>query len=173
MLERWRWYKRELIAIGLLLISTVGLYTINVPTLSQLTHSQLQLQSNQSQIASLQMTLRQKQAFNKKELPVLGRAVPKSPDIPAILVRTSALAQTAGAAIQAFQFGATSSAAPGSLSSFAITLDVHGTRTHLMDFLYKLEHETRLTTVQSVSLSGSANAQLSTSILYTVYFEPR
>lgn len=173
MLERLRWYKRELAAVGLLLISTAGLIALNITTFSQLTDSQSQLQNIQSQVASLQTTLRQKQAFNSKVLPVLNQAVPKSPDIPALLVSTSALAHTTGVTIQSFQLGTPSSALSGSLSSFSITIAVQGTRTHLMDFLYRLEHEARLTTVQSIALSGPGGSQLSTSIVYTVYFEPR
>ncbi len=173
MLERLRWYKRELAAVGLLLISTAGLIALNITTFSQLTDSQSQLQNIQSQIAALQTTLRQKQAFNSKVLPRLGQTVPKSPDIPALLVSTSALANTTGVTIQSFQLGTPSSTSSGSLSSFSITIAVQGTRTHLMDFLYRLEHETRLTTVQSIALSGPGSSQLSTSIVYTVYFEPR
>ncbi|MHB1682426.1 MAG: type 4a pilus biogenesis protein PilO [Bacilli bacterium] len=173
MLERLRWYKRELAAVGLLLISTAGLIALNITTFSQLTDSQSQLQNMQSQIASLQTTLRQKQAFNSKVLPLLGQTVPKSPDIPALLVSTSALAHTTGVTIQSFQLGTPSSASSGSLSSFSITIAVQGTRTHLMDFLYRLEHEARLTTVQSIALSGPGSSELSTSIVYTVYFEPR
>lgn len=173
MLERLRWYKRELAAVGLLLISTAGLIALNITTFSQLTDSQSQLQNIQSQIVSLQTTLRQKQSFNDRELPVLNQAVPKSPDIPALLVSTSALAHTTGVTIQSFQLGTPSSASSGSLSSFSITIAVQGTRTHLMDFLYRLEHETRLTTVQSMALSGQGNSERSTSIVYTVYFEPR
>lgn len=173
MLERLRWYKRELAAVGLLLISTAGLIALNITTFSQLTDSQSQLQNIQSQIVSLQTTLRQKQSFNDRELPVLNQAVPKSPDIPALLVSTSALAHTTGVTIQSFQLGTPSSASSGSLSSFSITIAVQGTRTHLMDFLYRLEHETRLTTVQSMALSGPGNSERSTSIVYTVYFEPR
>lgn len=170
MLERLRWYKRELIAVGLLLVSAGGLAALNMTTFSQLTQSESQLQNIQSQTASLQTAVRQKQAFNSKELPMLGQAVPKSPGIPAILVSTSALAQSAGVAVQAFQFGTPSPASSGSLSSLPVTIDVRGTRAQILNFLYKLEHETRLTAVQSIALSGSGATQLSTSIAYTVYY---
>ena len=133
-----------------------------------LSNAQLQLMTMQGQYAKLNKEVKQGNQQSTSSVQ-LNQLLPPSLGITDVLVQMTKLAVTNGISLNSFTFSSSNNPSANSaqvstlsLSSLPyvdVNLTVSGTTSKIKNFIYDLEHQTQLTSVQSFSLNnGSANS---------------
>jgi Tfp pilus assembly protein PilO len=153
------------IALTLFAISVFGLFAIT-PTVSTIANLQKQKEDNAFVETKLDqkkanlITLSTAYASLQPDLPYIFQAIPKTPEIPILTGKIYALSKDADVKInriQSFQVELTKEEQGTQVSSFSLSIDVVGSYANLNKYLQLLTSFDRIITIESISISKSAD----------------
>jgi Tfp pilus assembly protein PilO len=160
-----------LVGLGLILIMVVGLIS---PKASQVRKKLTEVEAAQQQQGTLQTQLEQLQAAAKdapkdrKRLAVLQRQIPPAADLPGIIRLLNNTSDKAGVDFMTVSPGTPSGAGP--ISVIPVQVTIAGGFFAVDQYLYLLEHLSRVSKVSQLSLTAGPNGLPGLSVSLTANF---